>query len=262
MSNLVESNALTVEDFEAALPKQYKGTLSPEIMDNINKVFSDEQFREEYRQNLIGYTHILKEGKFKISSYIDAVRYVGFKAMGMTNQEAYSKTFPKKFTKLLEEGRSAKTISAYVSQYHKSKLVTLLSEQTMIPVAVLGQDIFWDAVNKNAKLMDDPMASKHVQQRAATDLMTILKPPETTKIELNAKVSEDGTIGDLKQTMAQLAKQQQELIEAGLTTAAETAESKIIEGEIEEAEIIEEEEDEVVDEYYDPEEDTDRDIFK
>jgi hypothetical protein len=46
---------------------------------------SDPEPYESYRDNLISYTKVMADRKFKVSSYVDAVRYVSHKLMGSTN---------------------------------------------------------------------------------------------------------------------------------------------------------------------------------
>ena len=74
---------LTVDQFRQALPDKVKKTVNQQLIDKINVTLSDPELYETYRDNLLGYSKIMAEGKFRITNYIDAVKYVGFKLMGI-----------------------------------------------------------------------------------------------------------------------------------------------------------------------------------
>ena len=223
-------SALTIEQFQEALPEKMKKSVNKEIIDQINKTLSDPELYEQYRDNLLSYTRVMQDGKFKITQYLDAVRYVGFKLMGMTNQEAYSRAFPEKMTRFMLQNVAAKDIASYVTAYNKSKLVTLLYEQTMIPTSILNQDLFQKALNVQAELMMTANSEK-VRSDAANSLISALKPPETKKVELNVGMREDQSISSLREATLELVAQQKQMIQSGLANAQQVAHSKVIEGE-------------------------------
>lgn len=221
---------LSLDELKASLPDKIRKSVSVEVLNNINAVISDPAFYEQYRNNLLSYGHVLKDGKFQIKNYVDAVRYVSFKLMGLTNQDAYIKTFPDKYNYFLSKNVSAKDISSYVHAYHHSKLVNLILEQAMIPVHILGRDYFWKAVTTQAELMMTASSEK-VRSDAANSLMSHLKPPETKKVELDITHKDDGTLESLRRATEELVKQQQQTIQSGHATAGQIAAGRIIEGE-------------------------------
>jgi len=223
-------SALTIEQFQEALPEKMKKSVNKEIIDQINKTLSDPELYEQYRDNLLSYTRVMQDGKFKITQYLDAVRYVGFKLMGMTNQEAYSRAFPEKMTRFMLQNVAAKDIASYVTAYNKSKLVTLLYEQTMIPTSILNQDLFQKALNVQAELMVSASSEK-VRSDAANSLINALKPPDVKKVELNVGMREDQSISSLREATLELVAQQKQMIQSGLANAQQVAHSKVIEGE-------------------------------
>lgn len=223
-------SALTIEQFQEALPEKMKKSVNKEIIDQINKTLSDPELYEQYRDNLLSYTRVMQDGKFKITQYLDAVRYVGFKLMGMTNQEAYSRAFPEKMTRFMLQNVQAKDIASYVTAYNKSKLVTLLYEQTMIPTSILNQDLFQKALNVQAELMVSATSEK-VRSDAANSLINALKPPDVKKVELNVGMREDQSISSLREATLELVAQQKQMIQSGLANAQQVAHSKVIEGE-------------------------------
>ena len=97
-------SALTVEQFRQALPDKVKKSINQELIDQINTTLSDPDMYEAYRDNLLSYTRVMSDGRFKVTDYISAVKYVSHKLMGATNIEAYSKTFPDKIQRFAQQG--------------------------------------------------------------------------------------------------------------------------------------------------------------
>lgn len=220
-------NALTVEQFKQALPDKVKKSINQELIDQINTTLSEPELFESYRENLLSYTKVMADGRFKVDSYIQAVKYVSHKLMGCTNIEAYTKTFPDKYARFVQQGVQAKDIASYVTAYNKSKLVNLIFEQTLIPSYVLNQDLYQRALNVQADLMVNSGSDK-VRCDAANSLLTHLKMPETQKVELEIGVKEDSSIGALRQATLELARQQRLAMEAGQMSAQEVAHAKIV----------------------------------
>ena len=218
--------ALTIEQFRMALPDKVKKSVNQELIDSINNVLIDPEMLESYRDNLVSYTKVMADGRFKVPEYVNAVRYVSHKLMGCTNIEAYTKTFPDKYARFVANGVQAKDIASYVTAYNKSKLVNLIFEQTLIPSYVLNQDMYQRALNVQADLMVNAKSEK-VRCDAANSLLTQLKMPEVTKVELDIGIKEDSSINVLRQATLELARQQRLSMEAGQMTAEGVAHSKL-----------------------------------
>lgn len=221
---------MTVEQFQQALPDKVRKSVNQALIDQVNQTLSEPELYETYRDNLVSYSSVMKDGRFKISEYINAVKYVSHKVMGCTNIDAYSKTFPDKIARFAAQGVAAKDIASYVTAYNKSKLVNLIFEQSIIPTWVLNQDLFQRALNVQADLMINANSEK-VRAEAANSLLTHLKPPEVKKIELDIGMKEDSSIGALRQATLELVAQQRLSLQAGLQTATEVAHSKVMVGE-------------------------------
>lgn len=219
--------ALSVEQFRQALPEKVKRSINQELIDQINRTLSDPDMYEAYRDNLLSYTRVMADGRFKVTEYINAVKYVSHKLMGATNIEAYSKTFPDKITRFAAHGVSSKDIASYVTAYNKSKLVNLIFEQTLVPSYVLNQDLYQRALNVQADLMVSAKSEK-VRSDAANSLLTHLKMPETQKVELDVKVKEDSSIAQLRASTLELARAQRLMLEAGAMNAQEVAHSRLV----------------------------------
>jgi hypothetical protein len=218
---------MTADELRAALPEKVKKSVNQELIDRINTVLANPEEFEFYRNNLISYTSVMQDGKFRIEQYLDAVRYVSFKLMGATNIEAYSKTFPDKIQRFAGEGVSAKDIASYVTAYNKGKLVNLIFEQTLVPVHVLNMDMYQKALNVQCELMLTAKSEK-VRSDAANSVMTQLRPPEVKKVELDIGTREDGTISALRDTTMELVAMQRRMLESGMMNAQDVAHQKLV----------------------------------
>jgi hypothetical protein len=234
-TNLVpeDTSKLTVETLKATMPKRQKHNITQGLVDTLNKLVTDPEERQYFRENLLSYTHVLQDPNVKLESYIHAVRYVSYKLMGLTNQEAWIKTFPKRYHRILNDGKSDVFLRATVSGYNKNKIVATVMEQAMIPVHILNADVFQRAVLTQSELMTDANVSPKVRSDAANSLMTHLKPPEARKLNLDVTVAEDDSLRELRGAITELAGAQKRAIEAGIEDAERIAESKLIPAEYE-----------------------------
>lgn len=208
---------LTLQQVAHALPPNLKNNVTQQLVDNINNCVADPIMAEAIKDNFLSYTQVLSEGKFKTEDYLSAVMYVSFKLMGMTNQDAYARTFPARYRTLLNNGTSAKDISSYVSMYNKGRLVNLILEKSLIPTWVLNQHIYQKAINVQADLMSNAN-SEMVRMQAANSILTHLAKPKEVGPLINLDLREGSGINELKATLAQLAQQQRDMISNGTTT--------------------------------------------
>lgn len=208
---------LTLQQVTHALPANLKNNVTQQLVDNINNCVADPIMAEAIKDNFLSYTQVLSEGKFKTEDYLSAVMYVSFKLMGMTNQDAYARTFPARYRTLLNNGTSAKDISSYVSMYNKGRLVNLILEKSLIPTWVLNQHIYQKAINVQADLMSNAN-SEMVRMQAANSILTHLAKPKEVGPLINLDLREGSGLNELKATLTQLAQQQRDLIGQGVTT--------------------------------------------
>lgn len=208
---------LTVQDVIKALPSTMKTAATQELTDKLNSIAADPVAAEGIRENFLNYIGVLKDGRFKTEDYLNAITYVSYKIMGMSNRDAYEKTFPARMTKLVASGATQKDISAYVAMYNKGKLVNLIYEQTMIPIWVLNQDAVQKAINTQVELMTSS-GSDLVRTQAANSILTHLKKPEVKEFQISMETKEHSGMKELMGSLEQLALQQQELIRQGVPT--------------------------------------------
>ena len=235
-STTTPNNMMTVDLLKKALPSNLRYNATEELADRINNISNDPLIAEQIRENFMGYSRVLQEGKYKTEDYLNAVAYVSYKLMGDTNKDAYLKTFPGRFQQLMAQGRSDKEISAYVAAYSKGKLVNTILEQSLVPTWVLNQDLFQKAINTQAELMLTANSEK-VRSDAANSLLTHLAKPKEVGPTINLDMRETSGMADLRQTLTQLARQQAELIASGVSPKTIAAQNIISSEEISEAEI-------------------------
>ncbi len=224
--------ALSTEEFKSALPAQFKKSVNQSLIDSINSKITDEEEMEQFRDNLVGYSTVLTQGKFQLDKFADAVRYITFKVSGLSNKDAYYKTFPEKIERFVLQGVPDKDIASYYTAYNKSKLITLLYEQAMIPVWLANQDAYQKAINAQVSLLLTAK-SEMVKATAANSILTHLKPPEIRKVELEINTKEDSAIAALRDTTQALIAEQRRIIESGAQTAQEVAHSQLFAAEYE-----------------------------
>lgn len=217
---------LTVEEFRLVLPDKMKKSISQALIDQINTTLSNPEEFEHYRNNLVSYTSVMRDGKFKIEQYLDAVRFVSFKLLGATNIEAYMKTFPDKYAHFVASGVSAKDIASYVTAYNKGKLVNLIFEQTLVPVHVMNMDMYQRALNEQM-VLGLTAKSEKVRADALNSVMVQLRPPDVKKIEMDISMKEDQSLNVLKQSMMELVAEQRRALQSGSMNAQQVAHQRL-----------------------------------
>lgn len=209
---------ITKELVARALPGNLKSAATDQLADMINQISTDPLIAEQIRDNFLSYTSVLKDGKFKVEDYLNAVAYCSYKLMGDSNQDAYFKTFPQRYANLVAAGRTPKEISSYVAAYAKGQLVNKIMEQTLVPSWVLNQHMYQAALNTQFKIMTDEDVSPKVRSDAADSLLTHLAKPKEAGPLINIDMGETSGMNELKDALARMAQQQQTLINAGVST--------------------------------------------
>ncbi|RKM47645.1 hypothetical protein D6D92_02585, partial [Moraxella catarrhalis] len=210
-----------------SLPSKYKRNVNDDLLEHINTILDHPELYDDYRNNFLTYISVIQDGKYKLDDYLNAIKYCTHKLMGESNMDSFVKTFPNRYQSMIAKGYTAKEMSAHVAMYNKNKLVNTILEQTMIPTWVLNQDLYQKAINVQADLMLNAMSEK-VRSDAANSLLVHLKPPEVKKVELDVGIKQNDEIEALRNITAELAAQQKRMIEAGVITAKQNAETKLI----------------------------------
>lgn len=208
---------LTKQEVEKALPANLRSAATQQLVDKLNQLPADPLIAESIRENFIGYTSVLQEGRFKTEDYLNAVQYVSYKLMGLSNQDSYARTFPQRYQGLVAAGKTEKEISSYVAAYNKGRLVNLILEQTLIPTHVLNADIYQKAINTQAYLMINAKSEK-VQSDAANSLLTHLAKPKDAAPAIQIDINQNSGMNELKDMLERVARTQVDAIKAGVPT--------------------------------------------
>lgn len=208
---------LTVADVSQAVPANMKSAVTPQLVATINGVVADPDMAEQVRNNFISFATVLRDGNYRMQDYLNAVTYVSYKMMDMSNHDAWCSTFPQRYAALTAANKSKKDISSHVSMYAKGKLVAAVYEASFIPTWILNRDIQQKAINRLADLMMNAQSEK-VQAEAASSLLTHLAKPKESGPLVNINMTETSGMNEMKDMLERLATQQQELIRTGSTT--------------------------------------------
>lgn len=227
---------LTKDMVEKALPAKLRSSVSQTLVDQLNNIEKDPVIAENIRENFLGYSKVLSEGRFKTEDYLHAVAYVSYKVMGYSNHDAYFRTFPTRYQQLLAKNATPKDISAYVSMYNKGKLVNLIMEQTLVPVWVLNQDLYQEALNTQAEIMRNAN-SDMVRTTAANSLLVHLTKPKEAAAAIQINLQENSGMVELRNSLIKLAEQQRALVEQGVSSKDVAAQPLVIEGVVEEEDV-------------------------
>ncbi len=229
---LIEDSApLSVKQLKSIMPARQKQNVTQELVDHLNQMAIEPEYRENFRNNILGYVGVLNDPSTSLKGYIRAVKYVSYKIMGFSNQESWLRTFPERYQRLCNENKPDSYVRSLVWAYNQGKMVNQILEQTMVPTWVLNQDKFQKAINVQAELMVVAKSEK-VRTDAANSLLTHLKRPEAAKVAIDISVKQDDSIGELRRTVIKLGEAQAQAIIEGRLGAKDVAESNILEGEL------------------------------
>ena len=221
---------LTVPEVLSIVPRQHKSKITQEFIDTLNGMVKDPTMAEVYQKNVITYADVLRDGRFKLTDYFNAVMYVSYKMMGLGNLAAYQKVFPNKCKDMVARNMPQKDMQAYAAMFNKNKLVTLIYEQTLIPDHIMYASVRHRAIAAQANLLNS--SNEHVVQKAADSLMNHLKAPESAKISIEMGAKDSGVLSDLTNALNVLSRKQSDAIAVGSHSVKEIAHSRIIEGEL------------------------------
>lgn len=213
---------LKIQDLKKAMPEGVKLTVTQQMVDTINKVALDDIMAEHMRENFVTYTSVMMDGKYTSEEYTNAIMYCTFKLMGLKNKDAYMHALPDRYTSLKARGATEKEISAYVSAFHKGKLVSAIMEQALIPMWLVNQDAFQKAINTQVRLMSTA-TSELVQTQAANSILTHLAKPKDAVPMINIDMRPNTGLAELQQSLVAISERQLELIRNGVS-AKEIAE--------------------------------------
>jgi len=217
---------LTYDVVKDVLPKNQKSLVTKELVDKLNEFDEDPELVGSFKENFLGYTEVLKSGKFKINDYINAVRFVSYKLLGKSDIDAYATVFPDRYQSLIDQGLSRDQMSPYTNAYKTNKLVVQIMEQTLVPDYILNAPLRQQMLNEAANIALNGR-SEMAKVNAINAVLNHTKAPETTKIEMDIGTKENDVIAELRSVTQELAKKSKLAIESGVSSTKDIAESKI-----------------------------------
>lgn len=217
---------LTKVEVQNRVPKKLRNSITDALVDKLNKAISDPSLSEQMKENFFSYMSVLQDGVYKVQDYVNAVIYVSFKLMGLSNRQAWERTFPDRLAALVASGKSERYIDMNVSLYHKNKLVNKIMEQSLVPFWVLNQDARQKAVNTCVEVMEGSR-NDLARVKAADTLLNYLQEPKEMGPLISIDARETAGFKELQNLLSDLAKKQLDAINNGMT-AKEIAEQPII----------------------------------
>lgn len=206
----------TIDSISKLLPVVSKIKVKQAFVDKLNSICDDPILAEEMKSNFITYIGVLGGGPNSMEEYLNAVTYVSFRMRGAGVQEAYIKTFPERYQRLVAEGKGD-ALAGYASMYNRNRLVNAIVEQSIIPSWVLNQHHYQKAINVQVDLMTNAK-SETVRMKAADSLLTHLAKPKEVMPLVNIDARGNSGLGDLKDLLVELAAKQKSLITQGTNT--------------------------------------------
>lgn len=211
---------LTVQEVVAAVPATLKSSITQSLVDTLNNLQHDPTVADAIRENFITHASVIRDGKYKVQDYLNAVTYVMYKHMDYSNHDAWCATFPQRHQALVAAGKSKKEMSSHVSMYAKGQLVNKVMEQSMVETWLLNRDLEQKAINKLATLMETAVSEK-VQCDAAIGLASLLAKPKAVGPAIQINMEENSGMNELQATLERLANQQIQNIQNGTNTIKE-----------------------------------------
>lgn len=219
---------LSVDDVISIMPKGMKRYFSEENLAKVNAVIQDSDHAHILRDNIINYSNVFKEHQMTMNAYLNAVQYVTYKMCGLSNTDAWIKTFPESYRKLILSNKTEQ-ISPRVSIYNNSKAVSSIMEQAMIPAWLMNIDAYQEAIQTQVEIMRSAKSEK-VRSDAANSLLNHLKAPEKAKMQLDITVNQKNFVGELREVVKELVDVQESGIKSGNVSVIDIAEYKVIKG--------------------------------
>ena len=75
---LAQDEKVTLDQLKKAAPREVAKNLGQDCVDRINELVENSELRETYRDNIIGYIQVLKDGRFKMEDYLNAVKFSSY----------------------------------------------------------------------------------------------------------------------------------------------------------------------------------------
>ena len=206
---------MTLDELKILMPPKKKKLMNQELVDMINEAENRGDFEGEFEKKVISYSSILTQGRYKTSDYIAAVEFCTYYLSGDEQSEAYVKTFPGIIKRRVLEGKSPYATGA-PSMYYSGQLVQAIMAQAQMNVRMRHYNKIDYAVETLFELAISKTATDRIRMESADKLLTQLKEPETSKVELEIGIRKDESGQALEAKMLEVAVLQKAAFEKGI----------------------------------------------
>jgi len=193
---------ITLERLQELMPKG-KGKsrarkVTPEMLEMVQNMEKDTGILQEYlEEQVLSNAFALTELKIPFRAYVDAIKFVALRN-NMDIAKAWSIVFPKKYKELKDKEKATGkyvNINAYATAFNKTKIVTLLTKQTLLHASILYAPSHARAMEKITELMEGKEAgggkvSPKVQLDAAIALEAATRVPEDKTLKVSISQSD------------------------------------------------------------------------
>jgi hypothetical protein len=201
-----------------------KSAIPDELVDEINDIIDRKpEVGDLFMDNFLNYTNVLKNSRYSINQYLNAVKFVTAKLMGYTNVDAYAYTHPERYEKyvdalhkkgITDENQIQRAVSPYAQSVASGKLVSTMLSQVQIPTKLLNLGVLQEAINVEVNLMHNAR-SEQVREKAANTLIQYLGSEDMNRIEIDIGFKKDSIIEDYEKAMLMMTEQQLDVIKQG-----------------------------------------------
>ena len=207
-----------ITEIKPLVPRKMGNSLTPVMINRLNTADKDSFIQETIENIFRGYLGLLSEYNYGMEEYIDASIFVGYKFHGYTNLDSFKRTFPQRYNNYILNGADTKEVAAIASGYSRRGVVSKLIEQSMSKMWVLNMDNYQAAIDVQVDLMKNAKSEK-VRCDAANSVLTHLGKPRDTIINnhVNVDLREHTGLTDLRDELAELAQQQLNMINQGIS---------------------------------------------
>jgi len=131
------------------------------LVDRINSIIDTDENGEFFEQSLLDYSSLIKNTRYTVEQYINAIRYCSLK-MIMPKYKAWGRVFPTRLATLEQKAKDnnwckqdfVKTAGSYATTYERNPLTVSVDSEMMIPTHLLYAGYRNKAVEKLISLMD------------------------------------------------------------------------------------------------------------
>lgn len=213
---------ISVVDLRQAFPEK-KDTVTQELADMINQIQTDPDGAiEGFMNTLVEYQGVMKQCGASMKEYIKAVKFCAhLEAEDYNIVEAFKKSrwndeFIRSRIDAPTDSSKYKELTSAASRYHKSPLVKQILLQSDMPLYLMFQGARYKAVSVLVNEMESAVYSKD-RISAADKLLTHVKPPENSKVELEIGVSQETKTlqQSLEEQLARVTEMQLQRLAAG-----------------------------------------------